>query len=121
MDADLVFNTAYSMALLFAVLGRFTWFVTGITVAQLFAGLNRICTTFIAFAQRLSDFRFSSLVEMASATILNPTNANTTNPRRRGGPSYPVATVPRGRVQSGRSGRFGAQGGDIPPAFAPSM
>lgn len=81
------------------------------TVAQLFGCLNRICSTFIALSQRLSNLPFSSLVEWA--TKLSATDADTpVTRRRRGGASYPVATVSRGRVQSGGPGRSGSsQGG----------
>ena len=68
-----------------------------------------MCSTSIAFTQRLSNFRFSSLIERPAHTP------------RRGGPSSPVAGAPRGRVQSGGPGRFGgARGGGGPPAFSPS-
>jgi len=115
IDVDLVFDIAFSLALLFALLGSFAWLVIGRTIAQLFASLTRMCTTLVAIARRLSDFRFFP------ATILNTTDANTANTPRRGGASYPVATVPRGRVQSGGPGVFGGtRGGGGPPAFPPS-
>jgi len=88
-DVDLFFDIAFSLALLFALLGSFTWLVTGRTISQLFASLTRMCASFVAFAQRLSNFRFSS------ATTADASTANTP---RRGGASHPVATVPRGRV-----------------------
>ncbi|KAI9453262.1 hypothetical protein BJY52DRAFT_1289966 [Lactarius psammicola] len=121
MDVDLFFGIIFSLALLFALLGSFAWLATGRTVAQLFESLNRMCAASIALTRRLSDFRFSSLFERAATTILDATDAGTANTPRRGGASYPVATVPRGRMQSGRPGRLaGPQGGGSPLAFAPS-
>ncbi|KAH9033636.1 hypothetical protein EDB85DRAFT_1890159 [Lactarius pseudohatsudake] len=106
VDSNLIFNITFSLTLLF-----YAWLATGMTVAQLFGCLNRICSTFIALSQRLSNLRFSSLIEWA--TKLSATDAGTAGTRgRRGGASYPVATVSRGRVQSGGPGRSGSsQGG----------
>jgi len=120
MDADLIFNIIFSLALLFVLLGRFAWLATGRTIAQLVESFNRMHA---AIAERLSDFRFSSLIERAAGTILDSADANTTttNTPRRGGASYPIATVPWGRLQSGVLGRFGTTRGDgDPPAFTPS-
>ncbi|KAH9175561.1 hypothetical protein EDB89DRAFT_320739 [Lactarius sanguifluus] len=106
IDGDLIYDITFSSTLLF-----YAWLATGMTVAQLFGCLNQICSTFIALSQRLSNLRFSSLVEWA--TKLGATDAGTAvTRRRRGGASYPVATVSRGQVQSGGPGRSGSsQGG----------
>jgi len=119
-DADLVFGAAFSLALLSAILGSFAWLATGRSLTQLFTSLHRISAALIAFVQRLSEVPISSLVERAAAA-LNAIVANRANRPRRGGPTAPVATVLRGRVQSERRGRLGgAQINDGPPAFTSS-
>lgn len=125
MDGDLVFNIAFSLALLLALLGSFAWLATGRAVAQLVESFNRMHAALVAASEQLANLRLSSLVERAAATIVNATDdANTANTPRRGGPSYPVATVPWDRVQSGgrgpgRHGGAHGRGGDPPPS-APS-
>ncbi|KAF8268405.1 hypothetical protein EI94DRAFT_1183212 [Lactarius quietus] len=107
IDDDFIFGIAFILALLFALLGSFAWLATGRTITQLFESLYRMSSSLITFVQRLSDFSLSSLVERAGATFLNAVGANRASAPRRGGPSSPVATVHRGRVQSGRRGRIG--------------
>ncbi|KAF8268410.1 hypothetical protein EI94DRAFT_1727894 [Lactarius quietus] len=117
MDADVIFGIAFSLALIFALLGSFAWLATGRTITQLFESLFRMSSALITFAQRLSDFAFS-LIERAWATFINAICANRPNAARRGGPSLPVATVRRVRAQSGTRGRFGGtQGNGSPSAF----
>jgi len=116
MYGDLVI--VFSLALLLALLGSFGWLATGRTVVQLVESFDRMYAALIAIAERLSDFRFSSLLERVAATTLNATGANTANTPRRGGASYPIATVPWGRQQGGGLG--GTQGGGGPRAFTPS-
>jgi len=117
-SGDLVFNIAFSLALLLALLGSFPWLATGRTVAQLMESLDRMHVAVVAVAERLSDFRFSSLVEKAAATIIDTTGADTANTPWRGGVSYPMATVPGDRLQSGGNGRISTQRGGNPPALA---
>ncbi|KAH9060136.1 hypothetical protein EDB87DRAFT_1617098 [Lactarius vividus] len=114
VDGNLVFNITFSLTLLF-----YAWLATGMTVTQFLRCFNRIRSTTIALAQRLSNLRFSSLVDWA--TNPNATDAGTAIPRRRGGPSSPLATVSRGRVQSGGPGRSGSsQGRSYSLTVAPS-
>ncbi|KAN0130241.1 hypothetical protein V8E53_011998 [Lactarius tabidus] len=114
---DLAFNIAFSLALLFALLGSFAWFATGRTVAQLIESFNQLCIALVAVSERLSEFRLSTLVEMAAATFLDADTANTS----RRGASYPTATVPWYRFQIGGVGRFGGTlGGGNPPTLARS-
>jgi len=117
-SGDLVFNIVFALALLLVLLGSFPWLATGRTVAQLMEGFDRVHVAVVAVAERLSDFRFSSLVDKAAATIVNTTGADTANTPRRGGVSYPMATVPWDRLQSGGNGRISTQGGGNPPALA---
>ncbi|KAI9442931.1 hypothetical protein H4582DRAFT_2072001 [Lactarius indigo] len=107
VDSDLIFNITFSLI--------YAWLATGMTVAQLFGCLNRIYSAFVALSQRLSNLRFSSLVEWATSTNATDAGSRITH-RRRGGPSSPVATVSRGQVQSGgpeRSGSSQARGGSL--------
>jgi len=121
MGGDLAFNIAFSLALLLALLGSFAWLATGRTVAQLIESFNGMCAALATVSERLSEFRLSSLVEKAAATILDAADANTANTPRRGGASYPVATVPWYRFQIGGIGRFGGtQGSGNTPALASS-
>ncbi|KAF8268408.1 hypothetical protein EI94DRAFT_1727883 [Lactarius quietus] len=98
---DLIFNIAFSLALLLALLGSFAWLATGRTIAQLMEGFDRMYAAAVAVSERLSDFQFSSLVEKAAAAILDTTGADTANTPPRGGMSYPMATVPGDRLQRG--------------------
>lgn len=78
-----------------------------------------MCAALVAVSERLSEFRLSYLVEKAAATIIDAADANIANTPRRGGTSYPMATLPWYRFQIGGVGSFGdTQGGGNPPDLA---
>jgi hypothetical protein len=76
-------------------------------------------TAFIAVTERLSEFRVSSLIDKAAASILDAHEADTANTSRRGA-SYPMATAAWGRLQNGRFGRLDVRDGGNVSALAPS-
>ncbi|KAH8986059.1 hypothetical protein EDB86DRAFT_2956342 [Lactarius hatsudake] len=109
MDRDVIFDIAFVIALFFACLGSFAWLARGGTVAGHPAEFfNRLFAVPIAFFRQLSAL-------CRSASVLNVNNVNVAFIPRRGGASYPVATVPWG-LQGGGAGRVGVvRGGDDDP------
>ncbi|KAH8986729.1 hypothetical protein EDB92DRAFT_1949009 [Lactarius akahatsu] len=109
MDRDVIFDIAFVIALFFACLGSFAWLASGGTVgghpAEFF---NRLFAVPIAFFRQLSAF-------CRSTSVLDVNNVNVAFIPRRGGASYPVATVPQG-VRGGGPKRAGvARGSDDHP------
>ncbi|KAF8268404.1 hypothetical protein EI94DRAFT_1727860 [Lactarius quietus] len=79
--------------------------------------LDRMHVAVVAVAERLSDFRFSSLVEKAAATIIDTTGP--TQPIRPGEVvCHTNGHCSRDRLQSGGNGRISTQRGGNPPALA---
>ncbi|KAF8268412.1 hypothetical protein EI94DRAFT_1727899 [Lactarius quietus] len=109
IDSDVIFDIAFSLALFIALLGSFAWltnrWTAGAQPAEFFNGL------YVAFSRQLSVLGRSAVIERATATFLDVSNANTAFVPRRGGTSYPVATVPWGAQAGGprRSGLPGQQ------------
>ncbi|KAH9033635.1 hypothetical protein EDB85DRAFT_2144858 [Lactarius pseudohatsudake] len=114
MDREVIFDIAFVIALFFACLGSFAWLTSGGTAggrpAELF---NQFFAIPVAFFWQLSVF-------CRSASILDANNVNVTFIPRRGGASYPVATVPWG-LQGGGPRRVGVVrgGGDDPDGIGP--
>jgi len=108
IDHHAIFDIAFFLAFVIALLGSFAWvtsrWASGAQPAEFFH------RHFAAFSRQLSVFGHSAFVERVSATILDTSNANGAFIPRRGGASYPVATVPGG-LQAGGSRRIGVTRG----------
>lgn len=118
MDYDVIFDITFSLALFIALLGSFAWLASLWTAgAQPGEFFNRL---FAACSRKLSVFGRATFIETAVATFLDANNARTAFVPRRGGATYPVATVPGG-LQAGGSRRVGVvQGSGDRPAGVPS-
>jgi len=93
IDHAVVFDIAFALVLLFAFLGSFAWLASRWTAgAQPAEFVNRLCAVPIALSRQLSVLCPSTFVEGAAAAK----NVNIGFVPRRGGASYPVATVPGG-------------------------
>ncbi|KAH9073501.1 hypothetical protein EDB83DRAFT_78432 [Lactarius deliciosus] len=114
MVREVIFEIAFVIGLFFACLGSIAWLTNGGTAAGYPAELfNQLFAVPVAFFRQLSVF-------CRSASILDADNVNVTFIPRRGGASYPVATVPWG-LQGGGARNFGVVrgGGDNPDGIGP--
>ncbi|KAI9453260.1 hypothetical protein BJY52DRAFT_852200 [Lactarius psammicola] len=118
MEHDIIFGVAFVLALLFAFLGRFVRLASGGTAgAQPAEFFPRLCTVPIAFIRQLSVFCRSAFIERAAPNV---NDVNAAFVPRRGGASYPVATVPHG-PHGGGPRRVGVirGSGDCPDGTCP--
>ncbi|KAH9175562.1 hypothetical protein EDB89DRAFT_321168 [Lactarius sanguifluus] len=110
MVREVIFDIAFVIALFFACLGSFAWLTSGGT-AELFN--RKFFAVPVAFFRQLAVF-------CRPASILDANNVNVTFIPRRGGASYPIATVPWG-LQGGGPRRVEVVrgGGDDPDGVGP--
>ncbi|KAN0130243.1 hypothetical protein V8E53_012000 [Lactarius tabidus] len=118
MNYDVIFDIAFPLALFILLLGSFarlaSLWTAGVQPGEFF---SRLCA---ACSRQLSAFGHSTFIESTAATFLDVNSARVAFVPRRGGATYPVATVPGG-MQAGGPRRVGVvQGSGGRPAGVPS-
>ncbi|KAI9442932.1 hypothetical protein H4582DRAFT_1142750 [Lactarius indigo] len=113
MGRDVIFDIAFVIALFFACLGSLAWLSSG----RIAGGDPAECSNGL-FSVPIACFRQLS-VFCRSASIFNANNANAAFIPRRGGASYPVATVAWGLQGWGPRVGVVCGGGDHPDGIPP--